>query len=320
MHYRSIADMNNRIIRNLWQVPPDAEVIVGIPRSGLLAANILALHLNLPLTDVDGLCDGRLFRTGKRVTRGMADDLLASPRHVVVVDDCVSLGNELGKVRARLEEADLPHRLTYLCVYAFPEGVHHADVVLETVPRPMCFEWSFLHSDVLGQVCLDIDGVLCVDPTKDEDDDGPRYAEFLRCARPLFVPTAEVGALVTSRLERYREPTEAWLREHGIRYRQLIMMDVPEGQSRTEGNRHVAFKARAYEETGAQLFVESSPGLALHLAEATGRPVLSLATNEMIAPSLSTRVRVRVQRARWWGRRARRLAGRVTRTVARGRR
>lgn len=317
MHYRSIADLNNRIIQGLPNVPRDTEVVVGIPRSGLLAANILALHLNLPLTDVDGLCEGRMFRTGKRASRGAHEDLLAEPRKVLVVDDCVSLGTELGKVRARLEEADLRHDVRFLCVYAFPEGVKHADIVLETVPRPMCFEWSFLHSDVLSRVCLDIDGILCADPTKDEDDDGERYAEFLRDARPLFVPTTEVGALVTCRLEKYREPTEEWLRRTGIRYRRLIMMDVPEGESRTKGGRQVAYKARAYLETGADLFVESSPGLARQLAQATGKPVLSLVSNEMMRPSWVTRLQLRAQWLRWWGRRLRRAPAKVRALLAR---
>jgi len=42
----------------------DIDLIVGIPRSGLLVANLMVLHRNLPMTDVIGLHDGRLTDTG----------------------------------------------------------------------------------------------------------------------------------------------------------------------------------------------------------------------------------------------------------------
>ena len=66
INFRSIEDMNQAIIKGLYKVPRDIDLIAGIPRSGLLAANILALHMNLPLTDFDGLLEKRLFKSGTR--------------------------------------------------------------------------------------------------------------------------------------------------------------------------------------------------------------------------------------------------------------
>ena len=48
MNYRSFADMNNDLVRNLARFPHDVDLIVGIPRSGMLPANLLALYLNKP--------------------------------------------------------------------------------------------------------------------------------------------------------------------------------------------------------------------------------------------------------------------------------
>ena len=40
IEYRSIADMNNIIVKNLQKLPHDIDLVVGIPRSGLLPANL----------------------------------------------------------------------------------------------------------------------------------------------------------------------------------------------------------------------------------------------------------------------------------------
>lgn len=60
MNYRSIVDLNSDIKKWISELPNDLDLIVGIPRSGLLVANLLALHLNLPLTDVEGLIENRI--------------------------------------------------------------------------------------------------------------------------------------------------------------------------------------------------------------------------------------------------------------------
>ena len=46
MNYRNIADLNNTILQRLHIIPRDFDLIVGVPRSGMLPANLLALYLN----------------------------------------------------------------------------------------------------------------------------------------------------------------------------------------------------------------------------------------------------------------------------------
>src|SRR5262245_61017528 len=63
MHYRSVANLNEAVVRNLHALPRDVDVVVGIPRSGLLAGTMLALAMNVPLADVEGFVAGRLLAT-----------------------------------------------------------------------------------------------------------------------------------------------------------------------------------------------------------------------------------------------------------------
>ena len=64
--YRSISDMNNIILRNLHIFPHDIDLVVGIPRSGMMPANLIALYLNKPYTDIDSFISGRILGAGRR--------------------------------------------------------------------------------------------------------------------------------------------------------------------------------------------------------------------------------------------------------------
>lgn len=71
---------------------------------------------------------------------------------------------------------------------------------------------------MLEKSCVYIDGVLCIDPTEQPNDDGESYRKFLSEALPLHGSLRRIGYLVTSILEKYRSLTEAWLKSQGIEY------------------------------------------------------------------------------------------------------
>ena len=58
MNYRSLNDLNSTILKQLHLIPRDIDLIVGVPRSGMLPANLLALYLNLPYTDIHSFMNG----------------------------------------------------------------------------------------------------------------------------------------------------------------------------------------------------------------------------------------------------------------------
>ena len=66
MNYRSIKDLNNTILKNLHTIPRDFDLVVGVPRSGMLPANLIALYLNLPYTDIHSFINGYVYKSGAR--------------------------------------------------------------------------------------------------------------------------------------------------------------------------------------------------------------------------------------------------------------
>lgn len=285
MNYRSVAGLNRDLVNWLPDLPRDIEVIVGVPRSGLLAAGLLALHLDLPLTDVEGLLAGRTFEAGSR-RRGACTGagFLATKRRVLVIDDSLYTGEAMDEVRRKMAAADLPHEVRYAAVYVLPGREASVDFACRVLPAPRFFEWNLAGHAGLRRACVDVDGVLCRDPTERENDDGNGYRRFLRDAEPMFLPTEKVGWLVTCRLEKYRAETEAWLAGHGVRYGELIMMDLPDKAARQAAGAHAAFKARLYGRLPARVFVESSARQAAEIARLSGKNVLCWETREIVRP------------------------------------
>lgn len=282
MNFRSVAQLSDQVLGWSKRLPQDIELIVGVPRSGLLVANLLAVYRNLPLTDVEGLLEGRVLATGKW-KRGALDAqgsengararFLSEPRNILVVDDSVGSGTTMSETRRRIEAARLPHQIRYGAVYAAPGSEGAVDFHVEALPFPRVFEWNVLNHTILSRCCLDIDGVLCFDPAHADNDDGERYRCFLMSATPLLRPTSHVGTLVTSRLEKYRPETEAWLKSQGITYDRLVMLDYPDRGTRMRLNTYSAHKAQAYRASGAVLFIESEIRQAVEVATMAKAPV-----------------------------------------------
>ncbi len=286
MNYRSVADLNETIINSLSVIPRDVDLVVGIPRSGMLAANLLALHLNLPVIDLEGFIEGRRLGCGVRGKRRGVHESVECATKALVLDDSVLSGATICAARRRVANSPFDCKVIYGAVYVAPEAQSEVDLFFEELLVPRVFEWNLMHGGMLKHACVDIDGVLCVDPTEQENDDGPKYRQFIEHAKPLLLPTAPLGWLVTCRLEKYRDRTEQWLAQHGVRYERLYMMDLPNKAARLASGSHGSFKARIYQSTKAILFVESSQRQAVEIARLSGKPVLSMETRQMLYPPL----------------------------------
>ncbi|TDL81103.1 phosphoribosyltransferase [Palleronia sediminis] len=277
MHFRSYADLHDDVARGLSMLPDRPDLVVGVPRSGLLAAGIASIILNVPLASIDGLAAGHVFGTGKTKQVRTRSAEVDGPPRVLVLDDSVSTGLSLREARATIAGIAGLGPVTFAAVYGEAASHPEADTVFAAVPQPRMFQWNFLHHDALGRCMIDIDGVLCRDPLAVENDDGPNYRRFLSETPPLLLPSKRVAALVTNRLEKYRPETEAWLARHGVVYDALHMLDLPDAEARAEADLS-AFKAETYRRSSALLFIESEIGQAVAIAEATDRPVLCTAT------------------------------------------
>jgi len=276
--------MNDAIVRNLHRLPRDIDLVVGVPRSGILAATLVSLTANIPMTDLDSFLAGRIYTSGITKRWAGLDRQTSEMRKILVIDDSIIGGTAMRDAREKIAAAGMKGDFIFAAVFGLSLQHEETDIVLDVVPHPRMFQWNFMHHMFLEQCCVDIDGVLCLDPTEEENDDGPAYEKFLSEARPLLGPTRKIGWLVTSRLEKYRKLTEAWLDKHEIKYDHLIMLDLPSKAERQRLGAHGSFKADFYRKSNAILFIESEHEQALKIAKLSGKPVLCVESNVVSLP------------------------------------
>ncbi len=225
---------------------PEVDMIIGIPRSGLLIANLIALQKNIPLGVVDS-------NKGYLHLKGGLRDTLQDKARLLVVDDSVASGTSMENARKMM--VGIPAAIGYAGMYIQESARGLVDYYYKVVEQPRIFEWNFMHSGALEEACVDIDGVLC--PDGDGSYDGPAW----------HVPRYTIHSIVTGRQESRREHTEKWLKNNGIKFRYLMMR--PDNSVSCE-----AFKAKYYKASDTKVFIESALNQAEHIRDFAQKPVL----------------------------------------------
>ena len=269
--------MNDLIIQKLHKFPHDVDIVVGIPRSGMLPANLIALYLNKPFTDIDSFIEGRLYSVGDR-GHYMST---SNTGKVLIVDDSIMAGYALNKAKLKLEKLTKKYDLIFVSIFASSEGAKKVDIFLEIINGPRIFQWNFFHHKTyIPKACVDIDGVLCQNPPI--DDDGPQYINYISNAKPYFLPSVEIDTLVSCRLEKYRAQTEKWLSDNGIKYKKLILLDFTSKEERIRWGKHGEYKGQVYKDSPNVLFIESSLSEARDICRVSGKQVFCVENFEML--------------------------------------
>lgn len=270
LNVRSLADLNRAVVENLHRIDRSKfDVIVGIPRSGMIPATLIATHLQMPLADVNGYAAGIIHGpSGRRVQGG----------RILLVDDTVNKGRAMTEAVRLLRG----RKVTRLCVYGpYQTDADVVDIAFEHCQGPRAFAWNLMKHRRLPRWGFDFDGVLCRDPTREENDDGPRYDAFIAGAEPMFLPQRPVGHIVTCRLEKYRAACEAWLARHGVQFERLHMMTYASKVERMAAGNRGGWKAGIVKELGVEMFIESCPKQARIIAREAGLPVWCTRTQEL---------------------------------------
>jgi uncharacterized HAD superfamily protein len=235
----------------------------------MIPAYMLGLRLNLPVIDLEGFLNGNAPVGGRRLE--VTD--YSAVNNILVVDDSIRFGGQILQVKEKLQQKPT-YNYGFCTPFATTENRHLVDYSFELIDKPRIFQWNIMHSWIYEHSCVDIDGVLCDDPTVEENDDGENYIRFLLNAPVKYKPVVFIHTLVTNRLEKYRPQTEQWLSNHGIQYRELLMLDLPDRATRMRMGNYGAFKAKVYQaKKDTLLFIESDYSQACRINELTGRAV-----------------------------------------------
>lgn len=296
MNFITVAELNFDIINNLYKIPKEIDIVVGIPRSGMLVATLIALYLNKPLVDIDAYIRQNVYMLGNTKNNKSNISSFKEIKKALIVEDSSNTGRSIKEAKDKIENNDKIQKY-YLAAYVTKESKNGVDIFFKEVNSPRVFEWNFMHHQYLINACIDIDGVLCLDPTKEENDDGERYLEFILNAKPKYIPTQKVGWIVTSRLEKYRPQTEEWLRKQGVEFNELIMLNGVTAEERQKLGSHGKFKGEVFKNLKrANWFIESDSNQAKEIACISGKDVFCVNNQHFYSASLKIQFIKRIKR------------------------
>lgn len=231
-------------------LPPDVDCVIGIPRSGLLFANIIAVKRGWPLSTPD------LFPTVVWQTK---EKIVAGFKKIVIVEDSTWTGAQLHTAKLLIKQKTPDVTILTVSLFASSQSHYLSDFVGSRYPshKFTAFEWNLAHASYKewGDLCVDLDGVIC------------------RGNDPYIIPNCEIRAIITSRPETERETTERWLADHKVRYKELKM-----SSSSNQGilDISVSHKVREIKKISPLWFWESDGREARLIAKRTRIPVLCI--------------------------------------------
>lgn len=247
-------------------LPHDCSGIVGVPRSGMIPASVIATHLHLPLYTFEG---NRLLRTSVSGSRGAGVRGPGGP--LAVVDDTTFSGRAIRKMRLLMKDQNA----VFCAVYANslrPAATQALDYYAKILPAPHLLAWNWANNGPLAGkwadvpaygagIAIDLDGIV----VHDEHSGGKQ-------GTPFMVPRMhECPLIVTGRSESHRIPTEAFLRGLGVRWTRLEMRPKNIELTPDTAAKH---KARHFGPSKCGLFVESCPDQARMIHHLTKKPVI----------------------------------------------
>ena len=282
---------------NLWKIPHDIDGVIGIARSCMIPAAMIAEALNVGLTErlffdsvvksgipVEAAFHSHGWRPfNRKIT---CEGGGQKPKFLVVDDTCCN-GRETKNSR-QMFSGDKFHGFDFLYLAVYCDGpcvIDKPDICLEDLSHwtnhDHLFEWHVMtHPNYLRQTMFDLDGIMCLDPPDERDTEA--YERYIENPVPFHVPPpGQQITIVTYRLEKYRSQTEKFLDSVGLTNKRVIMHPAASWEERAN-EPSWKYKAQWYiSNPWYKLFVESDPIQATMIHQATGKPVYCLTTNFM---------------------------------------
>jgi orotate phosphoribosyltransferase len=282
----SSRQLQDDILKLVNLMPSDVTAIAGVARSGLAVATMLSMYTHLPMLTIRQTMND-IVETGNGWRLGKHSHVEPVSDKVLVVDDTCMTGNSLKAIDPLLRT----HFKTYITatVYCNPLAKVKPDIHAVDLPWPHLLEWNLFNSILSPNMACDFDGILCRDCTRGQDDDGPKYLNFIETAQPLYMPRkVAIPLIVTARIEKYRKPTVDWLKRHNITFKKLVMHPAKSTRLRERENiaefkaNHFAAWAKRHRATPPPLgFIESDDRQAQAIAKLSRLMVICPASGKV---------------------------------------
>jgi len=261
----------------------DCYAIVGVARSGIFPASFLSTISNSRLISYENKNGTITDLKGGMRTDGVYGN--NDSKNIYILDDSCYTGRAMKYAKSRIQRQFKDKNIITMALYSRrePYEVGMVDYV-SRVLHDHYFEWNIFASPMCKRVCIDFDGILCRDFRPHEDDDGETYLNTLQNmsldrVRPQSKWPVDI---ITARLEKWRKPTEDWLKKNKINYGNLIM--APWNNISERFNNDIAsWKAEKFKESNKMLYIESDHRQAIKIHLESGKEVIHYNSGRLFA-------------------------------------
>lgn len=275
IHFKSYADLNSDINKNFDKISGDWDLVVGVPRSGMIPAYIISLALNINCTDIASLVSNLPLKRG--VTRSLKKSITHpwDAKRILLVDDSILSGESLRKEMESIPFF-LKNRVTTLAIYSNKPVRKDIDIVLEFVPLPRVFEWNIFHHKIVEGACVSLEGVISIEKISNKS-----------LMKPRYLPSGKINTIVSCRPESQREEVIAWLGMNGVSFSNLVMVDDDVGFDGLDDFSKSKIKSDAFKSSSAFLYVEGDSEQAKMISKESNKPVYCQSSSQIYNPGVS---------------------------------
>ncbi|MFT8438263.1 MAG: phosphoribosyltransferase [Oenococcus sp.] len=216
--YRTIDDLNNLIKENLARLQSyNFDLIVGLPRRGMIPATLIGLFLNKPVVSFNEL---NANMASEKIGYRLQEESAKFPKsysNILLVDDSTDEGTVFEQAAAKLDDATAK-KVTTLSVYATEKGGHRVDLHLETLEEPKLYEWNILHKKAaLADAAMRFEGIIATNALT---------GEWI----PVTLPSYPIKVIYSGLREKHCDKLESFLNRHGVHFDELKMEIVSSRQ------------------------------------------------------------------------------------------
>lgn len=282
MNYKTYSDLSRDIKKNLHLLRnKDYDLVVGIPRSGMIPAYMLALELNLDCTSLPSFLKNARLERGK--TRNSKFNLTfpSQATNILLVDDSIASGGSLKSALHSLPD-EVKSKVTTIAIYSSIKNRTDVDIYLIYLPNLRVFEWNIFHHPGLSLSCLDMDGLLLEIPEGIDHFNEKDFVNYLGNLSAGIRPGYKLHSLITNLGERFKKQTVEWLSQNNILYDNLVMLNQPSINYKE--------KAQYYKKQKLILFLQNNSLQAQFICNTSAKPVYCYENNSVLKPTFKTSV------------------------------
>jgi orotate phosphoribosyltransferase len=217
--------------------PEHYDIIIAIPRSGLIFGGIVANKLGIPLTTPD------MFLKNEYWSSKQWDNNYTFKKALVFDDSITRVSGTMHGEMIKLKGGRSDVQYVRAAMFVTEETKGYPELYCKVLPFcPHFFEWNLLHLKMGKRQYppIDMDGVLCEECPAGVDADETKYIEWVQNAKPYLIPKWTIPYIISGRLEKYRPQTEKWLKDHNVKYDKLILWNLSDKSQRTHHGVHKA--------------------------------------------------------------------------------